>query len=254
MNQDALTLVGLGTPAVELTVEAKEARDGLIREANKVSTVADQIDADSAAALLRDMQTFLRMIEAGRKSVKQPVLDVGRQIDATAKELVQTVAAESDRISRLLGSYQAEQRRLAEERVREERRKLEEQAREERRRIEEEARRQAARIRAAEDDQSRADAQAEAEKALAEQQARSQTALAERQAALNEVTPPKIDGTQVRVQWCFELVDIDALYKAAPHLCNIEPNGTAIRAVIKTNHSIPGLRIWKEEKTIISKR
>lgn len=229
---DALTLTGLGTPQVELTIEATKARDGLLLEAARCRTVEDQIDADAAAGLLRDMQTFLRTIEAGRTAVKKPVLEVGRQIDATAKQLVQTLAVESDRVSRLLGSYQAEQRRLAEERVREERRRLEQEARE-----------RAAAIAAAETEEERDEAKEQA-----------QVAIAERQTALAEVSPPKIEGTQVRVQWCFEVVDIKALYQAAPHLCTIEPNGTAIRAVIKTNQSIPGLRIWKEEKTIISNR
>lgn len=232
MTQEALTLTGLGTPAVELTVEATEARDGLLREASRITTVADQIDADSAAMILRNMQSFLRTIEAGRKSVKQPVLDVGRQIDATAKELVQTLAVESDRISRLLGSYQAEQRRLADERIREERRRLEAEAKE-----------RAAAIAAAETAEDRDKAKVEA-----------QNALAERQAALAEVTPPKIEGTSVRTTWCFEVVDIEHLYKCAPHLCIIEPNNAAIRAAIKNGKQFPGLRVWKEAKAVISNR
>lgn len=232
MTQNAMTLTGLGTPQVELTTEATEARDGLLREASKFRTVEDQIDADSAAAVLRDMQAFLRTIEAGRTSVKKPVLDVGRQIDDVARRLVARVKDESDRISRLLGSYQAEQRRLAEEQVRAERRRLEE-----------EARKQAQAIAAAESEEEEQQAKEEA-----------QRAIAERQAALAEVTTPKIDGTSVRQPWCFEVVDIQTLYKAAPHLCTIVPNNAAIRAVIKSNQDIPGLRIWQEAKAIISNR
>lgn len=232
MTQEALTLTGLGTPQVELTVEATEARDGLLREASKFRAVADQIDADSAAGLLRDMKSFLSTIEAGRTSVKKPVLEVGRRIDATARELVEKVKAESDRISRLLGSYQAEQRRLAEAQVREEQRRLEA-----------EAKQRAAAIAAAETEEERQQAKEEA-----------QTAIAQRQAALAEVTPPKIEGTSLRPTWLWEVTDMQALYKAAPHLCTLAPNAAAIRAVIKTNQNIPGLRVWKEEKTIISNR
>jgi hypothetical protein len=46
----------------------------------------------------------------------------------------------------------------------------------------------------------------------------------------------------------FEITDINALFKARPDLCVIEPNGAAIRAQIPHNQNIPGLRIWQEAK------
>jgi len=229
---EALTITGLGTPEVTLTPEAVETRDGLLAQAAELTAVEDEIDADSAAAVLRDLTTFTRLIESGRTSVKKPVLDIGRQIDGVAKELVGTIKSESDRLSKLLGTYQAEQRRQAEAKVQEEQRKLQQEAEE-----------RARAITAAPTEELRQEAMEDAKIALAAQQD-----------AVAEVTPPKIDGTQVRKTWKFEVTDIKALYKAAPYLCNIEPNSDAIRAAIKNGEQFPGLRTWQEAKTIITNR
>lgn len=72
-----------------------------------------------------------------------------------------------------------------------------------------------------------------------------------KQAAEATVALSRPAGATVRETWCFEVTDIKALYAAAPYLVTLEPNGAAIRAAIKTNQNIPGLRVWKEAKSIV---
>lgn len=232
-----LTLTGLGSPEITLTAEARRTRDALLAEAGECTAVGDQLDADAAAAVLQRLKGWTRQIEAGRATAKAPVLALSRKIDGLAAELVAPVEAQSQRISRLLGEYQAEARRKAAEKLREHQRQ------------EEALRRQAAAEMAAIEREASGSAEAEARKEAVVQQYQQQ--VAEGRQALIAAAPPRIAGTAVREDWKFEVTDIQALYRAHPQLVVLQPNHTAIRAIVKHNQNIPGLRVWKEASTII---
>lgn len=233
----ALTLTGLGNPEIQLTREARTIRDALLAEAAECLRVTDAFEAEVAADLLKRTKGWTRQIEAGRSAVKAPVLELSRRIDGLAKELVANVDAQAARISRILGEYQAEERRKAAEKLREQQRQ------------EEALRRQAAAEKAAVEIQADSPQEAEAQKEAITR--RYQEQVAEGRQALIAAAPPRIAGTGVREDWKFEVTDINELHRARPDLVVLQPNNAAIRAIIKHNQSIPGLRIWKEASTLI---
>src|SRR5690606_28356344 len=97
------------------TAEAIAERDRLLVLARRGKTIADAASAQRAAEVLKAIKGFTRGIESARKDAKAPVLELGQRLDATAKELTADLEAEATRISRLVGEWQAEQNRIAEE-------------------------------------------------------------------------------------------------------------------------------------------
>jgi hypothetical protein len=233
----ALTLSGLGSPQISLTDQARNTRDSLLIEAGECQAVGDQLDADAAAELLKRLKGWSRQVEAGRTTVKAPVLELSRRIDSLAAELVAQVEAQANRISRMLGEWQAAERRKAEEAFWQQQRR------------EVQLRQQAAAQMAAAEIESGNTAEAEHRKA--EIADKYQLQVAEGRQALAATTAPRITGTGVREDWKYEVTDIQALHQAHPELVVLQPNNAAIRAIVKHNQHIPGLRIWKEATTII---
>lgn len=213
-----LQIEDVGSAEVTLLPDAQETRNLLLNQARTVTTVDDEFTAECAADVLKNLSAAVRDMEAARKVVKAPVLDLGKRIDSVAKNWATGLQAEEKRIKRVLGDYQAAERRKREE--------AERAARE----AEAEAKRKAEEALAAGD--------VEAASKAADEVAASKAQVA--------ASSHKIEGVSVRETWKFEVVDVEALFKAAPHLCKIEPNNGLIRETIKVDQSIPGLRIWKE--------
>ena len=131
------SLEGIGA-----TEAARRHRDDLLAKAQHTAGIEDADAAKAAAALMADMARFTRTIEETREAVKRPLLEAGRKIDATAKDLVAQVEAESKRLGTLLGGYQAAQRRLEEDarrRAYQEQERIRREAEDKERRIREEA-------------------------------------------------------------------------------------------------------------------
>lgn len=223
-TQTQLIKVGdLAETEVTLLPDAIALRDDLLEQAGEITAVTDALDAEEAANVLRSITKATKDVENARKAVKSPVLDLGKRIDGIAKEFSGNLDTEKNRISRLLGDYEAGERRK----------------RQEAERVARQA--EAERLMAADQ------AAREGDKSAMEDAAKD---IAEIRSQSHSVAH-RPEGTGVRETWCFELEDIEALYKAAPYLCKIEPDGTAIRAAIKKNQNIPGLRIWKEAKSYV---
>ncbi len=235
----ALTLTGLQSAEIVIADEARAMRDKLLVEIREVTAVSDAFDADVAADVLKRATQLARGIEADRTTVKAPILALGKKIDALAKEITAELNDEIGRVSRVLGSYQLAEKQKAEA--------AERLARDEARRIQAEAEkraREAART-AESDTEGLAAASAIMDQAAAK--------IVETRKAIVSTVAPKAAGTAVREDVCFEVTDIVALYAARPELVNLEPNGTAIRAICKVNPKLqlPGLRHWTEAKTNI---
>ena len=108
-----ITISGLAESiACEPTQSAIEARDGILAAAKTVITIADADQLQVAGDVLREIDSFLKRIEASRETVKAPVLEVGRQIDDTAKTLTLELGDEKKRLRDIIGKFQAEQERL----------------------------------------------------------------------------------------------------------------------------------------------
>lgn len=235
----ALTLTGLQSAEIAIAAEARELRDKLLAEIREVTSVADAFDADVAADVLKRATQLSRGIEADRTTVKAPVLALGKKIDALAKEIVAELDTEIGRVSRVLGTYQLAEKQKAEAADR--------LARDEARRIQAEAEQKAREAAKA------ADTDTEALAAASEIMDTAAAKIVETRKAIVSTVAPKAADTAVRVDVCFEVDDIVALYAARPELVNLEPNGAAIRAICKANPKLqlPGLRHWTEAKTNI---
>lgn len=74
------------------------------------------------------------------------------------------------------------------------------------------------------------------------------------QAAQVSVVAKKIEGVAVGSELKFEVTDIRALHEAHPMFVVLTPNTAAIKAALKQlaeGQSLPGVRHWKEAKTVV---
>lgn len=223
--------------SVSATDTAREVRDQLLAKARAGSVVKDAAGAGRAGELLKEIKAFTRQIEDARKEVKEPVLDLTRRIDGLAKELVGELEAEANRISRLVGAYQAEQNRLAEEARRK--------AWEEEQRIKEEANRRIAEA------QQTAKTEADFERKAEKIEAKAVQQIVETRVAAAAAAPAKPAGLATRTEILFEVEDVQTLYKFSPSLVVLTPNAAAIKAILKTGAKLPGVRSWTESKTFV---
>lgn len=221
-------------PQVELAPSAFTAREVAIAKAQQITEITSITDLDDAAVALTLVKSLTRSVEDSRKEVKAPVLDIGKKIDQVAKDYLAPLEVEAKRLSVMVGSYQEAQRRKAE------------------RARQEAAEKEAAAMEALRIEQVAAVAEGDAEAADAAR-AKAADAIAEAQLDLQAASGPHLDNVTTRTNWKFEVTDIEELYKSAPHLCVIEPNNAAIRAVIKASNgkAVKGLRIWNEAAAII---
>lgn len=229
-----LTLTGLQGAQIELASDAVSARDMRLSEARSIVRIDDEIDAEAAAAVLKDVAALLKATEAARTEIGAPVLELQRKINGLAKDFCAPLEAEKTRLSRVLGAWQQAQRDAAE--------KARIEAMENAKRV---AREEAAKLAAAEIEHGEGSAE------VAEAQTAAVTRVAEARVAVAQAAPAQPAGTQVRRPWVFEVTDLAALAKAHPELVVITPNKAAINAVIKHNQNIPGLRIWQDCKAIV---
>lgn len=277
--------------------EARKLRDELIGQAQACMVVKDQPSQLAATETLRSLRDFYKTIVNGKDAAKAPVLKIEREIDSLFHDLADEVKSEGERLGAILGSYDIEQKRLAEvarqEAAREERRIREEAAAKERAEAERQeklaaqaraevarqqaaikaeadakaarARTEAGRERAAKgaeaaalrlaeqakQDAIEAEAKAQREaKARFEEEARK---VAETRSAAVAIAAKKPKGTATREDIKFEVLDIAALYEAAPYLVTLSPNNQGIKAALgnlRPDQSLPGIKWWKEASTI----
>lgn len=232
----SLMIVGTDMVTMSAAPLAFERRDELALCAAEVNAVSNPIQAEHASAILKQLKAFTAAIEECRKEVKAPVLDLSRQIDGLADMLTSFLVTESARIALLLGTYTAEQRRIAEKAQRE--------AQEKEREIRAEAN---AKIQAAVET-SRTDA--EAVRKIEKIDARTFEAIAAARTSAPAMQMPAGIATRTTIK--FEVTDVHALYAARPDFVKLEAHKNVINAVLKANPraSIPGLRTWEESSAV----
>lgn len=240
MSAALIAVTGVDDVQIAIEPEVREQSHALLVEAGEILSVANNFDQESAAEVLARLQEMARGVERARKAVKDPVLDVGRRIDAIAGEFSGPIEAEADRIGRLIGAYRTSLQAEIAKREREEREK--------RQRLIEDANREKAKLdaeaAAAKTEEQRHEAEAKAQDLVRQANA----ALVEsKQAEVNARMRPA--GIVERGSWKYEVEDIGKVFEARPDLCLIEPNGAAIRGAIKAGlRQCPGLRIFKDSK------
>lgn len=236
MDLEIIVSGSLPQPKIELAPAAFNARQVALGSAKAITEIASVSDLDLAAQALTLVKSLSRSVEDSRKVVKAPVLEVSKRIDGIAKDFNGPLEAEGLRLSQLIGVYQEATRRKAEK------------EKEEAARIQNEAMIEMQR-------KQRLAVEAGDEEAADAARAEAADKIAESQLALIAAQGPRLDNITTRGTWKFELTDIEALHAARPDLTNIEPNGAAIRAIIKATNGkpIPGLRIWSEASAIVRK-
>jgi len=233
---DQLIIIdGLTSVSITSTAEARQTRESLLASSATVQEVTDKDGAEYAASMLKDIKAFTRLIDSTRVAVKAPVLDQGRRIDALAKELSTQLEIEASRISRLLGPYTVEQKRIAERVMHE--------AQMEGLRIIQENRAKAEALAAATPDKTEQDVAMDRLSAFTEQK------LVEIRNTAYEKAPTKLAGTSTRTVIKFEVTAINVLHAAHPYLVVMTPNTSAINAILKSlpaGQELPGVYHWTE--------
>jgi hypothetical protein len=221
-------------PTIELTPSAYEAQRVALAAALTVEAITDINSADHASRVLSELKGLEKAIEASKAVNKRPIIDAGRMIDTIVKDYLGPVQEASKRISSLLGTYQDNLKRKSE-------RQRQEAAAAEAAAIAEMQKKQASLAAAGELTPEAIDAiNGEAADKIAEAQISAMAA-----------TGPQVAGVSLRAPKKFEVVDIKQLFAARPELCLIVENKAAIRAVLKQETSIPGLRVWSEASAVV---
>lgn len=210
---------------LSVTKETVAAKTDLIAAAAAVTQVTNNDESTVAQFQIRHLASFRNAVEKSRTEVKAPVLDLGKKIDAAAKEFVAQVVAEEARLKKLVGSH-AEQVAAAKRKAEEEERKRFEEAR---RKKEEADRAEAAALQAKEaaanavsiqDAIAAKQKQREAEQAAARAEEELQAAQRERMASSAVVATTSGAGG-VKFEPEFEVLDAKAFLAARPDLCEI---------------------------------
>lgn len=196
------------------------AASGLI---GRVGTAEENAVAVEAQVKL---SAYLKAVEDSRASLKAPVLKVGREIDALARDLAAAAREELNRVSTLLANYQAmeQARQRAAEAARMD--ELTELERE----------RQTALA---------------AAKTLDEQDEINADFCA--RAAQIEIPPANREqGQIVREDWEVEVTSLDLLYRSHPWCVKMEPRLREIKELLSTGVQVPGVKARKTIRATVS--
>lgn len=259
--ENLIIISGLDVAVISAADAARQQRDQLLALSRKGTSIKDAAGAERATAILRDIKTFTRTIEDGRKMAKAPILDLGKKVDSIATDLTADLDNEAVRIGRLIGTFQQEQERIAEEarrRAFEEQERIRKEAEEkqaaadaEAKRVQDELDAKAARART-DAGRERAEKEAEEARIQAERDRQAREMEANHKAAqVARVVPvvAKPAGIATRSEIKFEVTDIVALYEANAAFVILQPNNAALKAALKQlpeGQSLPGVRHWKE--------
>lgn len=236
MSTQYIQIDGIDNALATATENARERRDELVLHSAKIRVVKTAEDAQTAADALKDMKGFTREIEDARTAVGAPVLKLTKEINGLAKELTTAVEAESTRVARLLGTYQQEQQRLANEAA--------EAARAKEQQILQKAQDKALDIQAS---GRNVDAK------LDNLEAKTFEKIADVRAGALSVAQPAIAGIASGKETIVEVIDLHALYKARPELVKLELNLALAKATIKAspNIELPGLKHYQQAKVSV---
>lgn len=247
MNTDTLILSGEGY-TLTICQNAEEAKRDLLVASSNVCSVTNNDESADAAYVMRSLAQMRIMVDKGRKDVKEPVLRIGKLIDASAKTFLLEIEAEEARLRKLIGDHANEVARIAAIKAEEERKAFE---------IARAAREAAA---AAQDAAEASGKISDAIAAKQAEQARQET-LGARMEASSELAATKIaDG--VRFAWDFEVVDIERVARAIPEMVEMKIKRSTVLEFFKeveargydvvVNAKNIGIRAFK--KPVVSSR
>jgi hypothetical protein len=94
---------------IEITPDAWEVRRQALEAAKPVRQVTTADEQTVAVDALRQLKAIRTGMEATRKSVKAPVLELGKKIDATAAGFLEDVNKQEGRLQGMINHYQRKQ-------------------------------------------------------------------------------------------------------------------------------------------------
>lgn len=201
----------------------------LLLASAKIKEVKTQEQAVAAAKTELAIARELKELEASRKEVKAPVIELADKIDSIAKAHRLELEQEKTRLHNLVTEHEHQRFLKA---------KAEREAREaEIERLAEEARRK----------------MEKAKKPETKAAIRDAAAAAISKTVDEHEEPVATQGVSAREEWAFEVTNIDELYLSMPQLCNKPtPRTLEINALLKSGvRELPGLRIYEKFKTTI---
>jgi len=218
MNTDTLILSGEGY-TLTICQEAETSKRDLLVASSNVCKVTNNDESADAAYIMRSLAQMRIMVDKGRKDVKEPVLRIGKLIDASAKTFLLEIEEEEARLRKLIGDHANEVARIAAIKAEEERKAFE---------LARAAREAAA---AAQDVAEASGKIADVIAAKQAEQAR-QEMLGARMEASSELAATKVaDG--VRFAWDFEVLDEDKVFINLRPVCEITIKRTPVLEWIK---------------------
>lgn len=204
--------------SIAFTDSALALKQSALERAALIGKVDSALTQEDAVRAQKELANVLTLVEKARKEAKEPILDAGRALDATAAAFVQEAKDEQFRISLLVANFQ----------------QLEQ-----------------ARIRAAQQAENERLAALEREKAKEIMQAKSHDDVDKIQARYNEraaveapkepIAPIRANGQRVREDWDIQVTDIWALVRAHPVCCSIEPRLSEIRNLLDAGVKVAGV-------------
>ena len=206
---------------IEIVAEAEEIKVNAMLCSKDITSVDDGFEATVAAGAQGTLRQLIKDIESSRKLAKAPILEIGKEIDGIAKDFIDEVKTEEERIGKLLGAFQRVERdkKIAAER----------QARIAEQKILVEASEAAL-------------ASGEPMDELSESAQQKIVRLRQEASAKHEA----VNGVRVRTTTKFEIVDEAELLKARSDL--FSPDAAKIKQALKLTINIPGIKTWEESK------
>ncbi len=108
MSELVLKNTTLGIP--EVTPEAFKLRESAIALAAPIQSVTNDQELVAAVAALRELKRIRSGMEATRKAVKAPVLELGKAIDAKAADFIEDVLKQEGRLTGMVNHFERKQR------------------------------------------------------------------------------------------------------------------------------------------------
>ena len=247
-------------PIISFSPEAAHLKAEALKESKSVIIVNDA-NTYALARLKRDgVKGLLKTLEEARKKFKQPVLDLGRDIDAKAKAYADELEVEEKRVAKLMADHEMEEHRKREAaRLEAERKQREEAEATRRQQLAEFERQEAERIAAERAAAMESKARVSMKERLAAEQAAEDAAAARAAAEQQELERQRIEqeaktaalavttkAKGANIKRNYRVLDIKAAYAARPDLFTIVEKRVDILYNINRDAVIPGIEVFEE--------
>lgn len=206
---------------INIVSQAHLMKKEALHASRSIESVIDVFEANFAAKAQKTLKTIIAAMEDSRKKAKAPMLEIGRKVDGIARDFVDEVIAEEQRIARLLGAYQ---------------------------RVERDKKVAAQKAAMIEENKIMIEQAQKAAESGNLTQSIDEDALTKIAKLRDNVADQHdaVAGVKVRTTTKFEIVDEAELLAARPDL--FSPDQSKIRQALKQTKTIPGLKTWEETK------